>query len=383
MLAKMRQILTQAFVVCLVFMSTQNVVAYEVAVSLGSTADWQATIDMGDSSKWPIVADSSWGVLANLVPIAWLERDQQEAVFRNFKIQRAITELPYNSIDWTGTQGDIAFIESFGLSVPYVFVIDGTAGESMLTREELLRVKDRFADKKIIMNTHSWVSGGDHVESVKDVLDGVCIEYFPHNERFNVAAHVAPFGRWAYENEKILMFLMPPLPDEDQFAHYVTELARIVYEENSDLPKGWMKSDQFIFSPANYTFGASSLAYVPEDDDNTVLGAAKALLMMRPELDAGQTVGVIDDRVVKYDFFQMSAVKDGYIVRLPNIQTNKAIHGRLFNLHRESRLIDLTGKNGQYFWNGKDNDALSVPGGLYILQIMIGGMGFHGKVFVY
>ncbi|MEA3231369.1 MAG: hypothetical protein U9Q05_06410, partial [Thermodesulfobacteriota bacterium] len=70
--------------------------------------------------------------------------------------------------------------------------------------------------------------------------------------------------------------------------YYATQFAQIIYEENLDrLPRGWMKSDKFIFSPANYTFGASKLAYVPEDAENTVLGAAKALLFMRPELDAG------------------------------------------------------------------------------------------------
>ena len=275
----------------LLVLSIQSAFAYEVAPSLGSTASWQATIDMGDRTKWPVVAELSWGPLANLVPIAKLKNhSQQEAIFRNFKNQRAITELPYKSINWTGTQGDIAFIESFGLSVPYVFVIDGTAGDSMLTREELKRVNARFPDKKIIMNTHSWVANNKHVESIKDLVDGICIEYFPHNARFNVANHVAPFARWAYKNDKILMFLMPPLPNEDNFSYWVTELARIVYQENSDLPKGWLKSDQFIFSPANYTFGVSSLSYVPENVENSVLGAAKALLMMRPELDAGPVI---------------------------------------------------------------------------------------------
>jgi hypothetical protein len=290
MSGKSRNTIVQIILSSLLVLSIQSAFAYEVAPSLGSTASWQATIDMGDLTKWPVVAELSWGPLANLVPIGKLNRSQQEAVFRNFKNQRAITELPYKSINWTGTQGDIAFIESFGLSVPYVFVIDGTAGDSMLTREELQRVNARFPDKKIIMNTHSWVANQMHVESIKDLVDGVCIEYFPHNSRFNVASHVAPFARWAYKNNKILMFLMPPLPDEDNFSYWVTELARIVYQENSDLPKGWLKSDQFIFSPANYTFGVSSLNYVPENAENTVLGAAKALLMMRPELDAGPVI---------------------------------------------------------------------------------------------
>lgn len=282
-----QKIFTIAIVMTLMLFLVPCALAYEVAVGLGSTADPSATIAMGDRSKWPVVADLSWGPLANLVPIGRLTRSQQEAVFNNFKQRRAITELPYDGIHWDSTQPDIAFIESFGLSVPYVFVLDGTAGNSMLTRDELQRVRDRFPDKKIIMNSHSWVQDHDHVESVKNLLDGVCIEYFPHNTRSNVAAHVAPFAKWAYGNDKILMFLMPPLPDEDNFTYWVTKLAQIVYEENPDLPKGWMKSDQFIFSPANYTFGTSSLTYVPEDAENTVLGAAKALLMMRPDLDAG------------------------------------------------------------------------------------------------
>ena len=284
---KYRKTAGQILLSSLLVLSMQPAFSYEVAPSLGSTAPLQATIDMGDRTKWPVVADLSWGPLANLAPIGRLTRSQQEAVFGNFKNRRAIAELPYRSINWTGTQEDIAFIESFGLSVPYVFVLDGSAGDSMLTRDELRRVNARFPDKKIIMNTHSWVDDNAHVESIKDLVDGICIEYFPHNAPFNVAMHVAPFAEWAYKNKKILVFLMPPLPAEDNFSFWVSELARIVYEENSDLPKGWLKSDQFIFSPANYTFGASSLTYVPENAENTVLGAAKALLMMRPELDAG------------------------------------------------------------------------------------------------
>ena len=288
---KKRKTIVQIMLSSLLVFALQPAFAYEVAPSLGSTAPLQATIDMGDRTKWAVVADLSWGPLANLVPIALLNnRSQQEAVLHNFKNQRAITELPYNSINLNGPQGDILFIESFGLSVPYVFVLGGSAGDSMLTRDELLRVNTRFPDKKIIMNTNSWVNDHEHVESIKDLVDGICIEYIPHNTRYNVARHVAPFARWAYTNKKILMFLMPPLPDEDNFPYWVTQLARIVYEENADLPKGWLKSDQFIFSPANYTFGASSLKYVPENGENTVLGAAKALLLMRPELDAGPVI---------------------------------------------------------------------------------------------
>ena len=101
-----------------------------------------------------------------------------------------------------------AFIESYGFSVPYVFVLDGSAGDSMLTRAELRRVNDRFPDKKIIMNTHTWVDDKAHVESIKDLVDGICIEYFPHNAPFNIALHVAPFARWAYKNKKWVCSLL-------------------------------------------------------------------------------------------------------------------------------------------------------------------------------
>ena len=290
MRGKKRKTIVRIMLSSLLVFALQPAFAYEVAPSLGSTAPLQATIDMGDRTKWPVVADLSWGPLANLAPIGRLTPTQRAAVFGNFKNRRAIAELPYKKINWTGTQGDIAFIESYGFSVPYVFVLDGSAGDSMLTRDELRRVNARFPDKKIIMNTHTWVDDKAHVESIKDLVDGICIEYFPHNAPFNIALHVAPFARWAHKNKKILVFLMPPARDETNFSEKVTRLARIVYEENSDLPKGWLKSDQFIFSPANYTFGASSLKYVPEDAKNTVLGAAKALLMMRPELDAGPVI---------------------------------------------------------------------------------------------
>ena len=267
--------------------------AYEVAVGLGSTAGKSATIAMMDRSKWPMVADQSWGPLANLYPIALLNRSQQEAIFNNFRHQRAIAEVPYESINWMGTtQPDISFIESFGFTVPYLFSINEQHQDGMLTRSEIVRLKKRFPDKKIIMIARSWERDQDHIRSVQDVVDGVCIEYIPHNMPINIKKHVAPFAEWAYKQDKTLIFLMPPLPDdylEDRFVRYVKALAQTVYDANKDkLPKGWMKSDKFIFAPANYTYGTSQLPYVTEDSRNSVLAAAKALLLMRPQLDASQ-----------------------------------------------------------------------------------------------
>ena len=283
--------------------------AYEVAVGLGSTADRSISIALGDKNKWPFVAENSWGPLANHYPIGLLKREEQQAIYDAFSQRRAITELPFPNIRWNSNQPDIDFIESFGMTVPYVFVLyeyrervreQGqrladelrAAGviDSMLTREELLRMKTRFPDKKIIMNTRSWADNRVHLETVEDVLDGVCIEYIPHNTVGNIARHVAPFAKWAHDNDKILLILMPPLPDdylEDRYVRYVTRMAQTIYDENNDvLPKGWMRNDKIIFVPANYTFGESKLTYVPEDSENSVLAAAKALLLMRASLDA-------------------------------------------------------------------------------------------------
>ena len=175
MRGKKRKTIVQIMLLSLLVFALQPAFAYEVAPSLGSTAPLQATIDMGDRTKWPVVADLSWGPLANLAPIGRLSPTQRAAVFGNFKNRRAIAELPYRSINWTGTQGDIAFIESYGFSVPYVFVLDGSAGDSMLTRDELRRVNARFPDKKIIMNTHTCVDYKANYESIKELVDGKCI----------------------------------------------------------------------------------------------------------------------------------------------------------------------------------------------------------------
>ena len=238
-----------------------------------------------------MVADLSWGPLANLYPIALLERSQQEAVFSNFRQRQAIAEIPYEGIRWNSTQPDIAFIEGFGFTVPYLFSINEQHQDGMLSRSEIIRLKTRFPDKKIIMIARSWEQDQDHVRSVQDVVDGVCIEYIPHNDPSNIRKHVAPFAEWAYRNDKTLIFLMPPLPDdykEDRFVRYVKALAQTVYDVNNNkLPKGWMKSDRFIFAPANYTYGTSQLPYVTENARNSVLAAARALLLMRPQLDAG------------------------------------------------------------------------------------------------
>ncbi len=158
----------RAIVMATLFFFAPVVLAYEVAVGLGSSADQSMTIAMGDRSKWPVVADQSWGPLANLWPIATLERHQQQAVFDNFKQRQAITELPFSSIRWDSSQPDMDFIQSFGLSIPYVFVLyeygervreqgQATADalrnagviDSMLTRDEIIRVKNRFPGKKV------------------------------------------------------------------------------------------------------------------------------------------------------------------------------------------------------------------------------------------
>jgi len=282
------------------FLSSTCAFAYEVAVGLGSTASHNISIALGDRSKWPYVAENSWGPLANHVPIGLLTREQQTAIYKNFRQRRAISEIPYPTINWNGSQGDIDFIEFFGLSVPYVFVLyeyhervreqgqataDSLAAagviDSMLTRAEILRLKNRFPDKKIIMNTRSWVRN-------------LTIEYIPHNTVGNIALHVAPFAKWAHDNNKILLFLMPPLPDdylEDRYVRYVKRLVQTVYDENKDLlPAGWFDNENFIFVPANYTFGESKLAYVPEDSENSVLAAAKQLLLMRSSFSSKPVV---------------------------------------------------------------------------------------------
>ncbi len=59
-----QKIFTIAIVMTLMLFLVPCALAYEVAVGLGSTADPSATIAMGDRSKWPVVADLSWGPLA-------------------------------------------------------------------------------------------------------------------------------------------------------------------------------------------------------------------------------------------------------------------------------------------------------------------------------
>ena len=295
---------------CVTLFSAPVTFAYEVAVGLGSTADHSVTIAMGDRSQWPDVADLSWGPLANLVPIGQLNnRNQQAAIFNNFKQRRAITELPFPSIRWDSSQPDINFIESFGLSVPYVFVLyehyervrdqgQATADalkaagviDSMLTRDEILRLKARFPNKKIIMNTRSWLRDKAHLQTVQDVVDGVTIEFIPQDPAY-INFDVAPFAEWAHINDKILLLLMPPQPDYfsgDRYVKAVTESVQEIYDANVNrLPQGWMKSDKIIFIPANYSWVQSQLTYVPEDAENSILAAAKQLLLMRPSLDAG------------------------------------------------------------------------------------------------
>ncbi len=290
-----------------VFCFSSNIWAYEVAISLGSTAPPEATIALGDKSKWPMVSDLSWGPLANLVPLAqYLTREQQEAVFKAFKQQRAIAELTYRNIRWNESQPDLDFLRQFNLDIPYVLVLNESELDSMLTREQLVQLKNRFPDKTIVMNTRSWTRDKARVLSLTDILDAVCIEFMPHNSPAYIAKDVAPFAVWAHQNNKILFLLMPPLPDdylEDRFVKAVTGSAQAIYDSNKSLlPEGWMASSNIIFVPANYTWtelGSNRLAYVPEDSRNSVLAAAKALFMMRPGLDAGPVYPQPDHKMIQ------------------------------------------------------------------------------------
>ena len=85
MRGKKRKTIVRIMLSILLVFALQPAFAYEVAPSLGSTAPLQATIDMGDRTKWPVVADLSWGPLANLAPIGRLSPTQRAAVFGNFK----------------------------------------------------------------------------------------------------------------------------------------------------------------------------------------------------------------------------------------------------------------------------------------------------------
>jgi hypothetical protein len=314
--------------------------AYEVVVGLGSTADPSATIAMGDGSLWPMVAEHSWGPLANLVPIGTLPHDQQQAVFDNFSQKQAISELPYPSVRWNSSQPDLDLVRSFGFAIRYVFVLyeydervqhqgqataDALAAagvvDSMLTRDEILQLKTRFAGSTVLMNTRAWTRNQAHLETVEDVLDGICIEFMANNGPAAIAQEVAPFAVWAHNHDKDLLVLMPPLPTDSIDTRYVdavTQFAQSMYDANVNLlPPDWMARDKILFAPANYTFGASSLAYVPEDGQNTVLAAAKQLLEMRPQLGAGPVIPAPDagapDSGIDADVTEDAGTPDGAI----------------------------------------------------------------------
>ena len=295
-----------------------TVSAYEVAVGLGSTAPPSATIALGDRSKWPVVAELSWGSLANLVPLATgLTEAQQTAVFNSFKHRRAITELTYPNVRFNESQPDIDFLNHFLLDIPFVFVLDESNQDSMLTKAQIKKLKTRFAGRTVIMNTRSWTRDNAWLAGVTDVLDAVCIEFMPHNTPAYIAKDVAPFAVWAHNHKKKLFLLMPPLPDDyldDRFVQAVKQAAQAIYDANKNiLPKGWMKSNNIIFVPANYTWtppGSNRLRYVPEDSRNSVLAAAKALFMMRPQLDAGPVNPKPDLRVPQAIDFLLNKKKD-------------------------------------------------------------------------
>ncbi len=276
--------------VVFMIMIASGVEAYEVVVDLGSTASPSITAAMTDRSQWPYVADNSWGIVANYVPIASLPHNQQATIFNNFSHHKAIVEIPYHDINWNGSQGHIAYIESFGYSTPYLLILDESNSSSTMTRDKLLAVEAHFPDKTIIMNARSWKKDGGLIRSLEDVLDGVCIEYIPTNAPYNINEHVSPFFEWAVHNNKIIMFLMPPQPNDYIDTRYIdgvqTAVRTIFNYHKNRLPKGWMSSNKILFLPANYTFGESHIHYVPETASNTILATAKALMDMRTELEA-------------------------------------------------------------------------------------------------
>ena len=264
--------------------------AYEVVLGLGSTAGEAATAAMGDRSKWPTVADNTWGVLANYYPIALLPANQRAAVLANPSRKQAIVEIPYEDIAWNSGQGHISSIESYGYTTPYLLILNEAHQDSMMTRSELIRVKARFPNKIVVMNTRSWESDRTQVQSLADVLDGVCIEYIPTNVPYNINRHVSPFFEWAVKNNKVIMFLMPPQPTDYMGTRYIDGVmtaVKTIYNYNKNrLPFGWMASGKIFFIPANYTYGASRIPYVPETGTNTILATMKKLMEMRKELDA-------------------------------------------------------------------------------------------------
>ena len=131
---KSRKMIVRFLVASLLAGSMQTALAYEVAPSLGSTAPLQATIDMGDRTKWPLVADLSWGPLANLVPIARLTPTQRAAnVLRDvelafdFTIVTADTKASVHLRSNSGVLDSVAGV-SLDLTPTNVFLNHVTSG---------------------------------------------------------------------------------------------------------------------------------------------------------------------------------------------------------------------------------------------------------------
>ena len=77
-----RKFISHGLVLSLMLSGSPGVVAYEVAVGLGSTADQSISVALGDGTQWPYVAEMSWGPLANHYPVGLLTRSPARSHLR-------------------------------------------------------------------------------------------------------------------------------------------------------------------------------------------------------------------------------------------------------------------------------------------------------------
>lgn len=277
--------------------------AYEVFIDTGDGP----LLQFQDRERWVDVAARIDGWMFNGATLRGVAMNDALAIFRIPAARMAIAEfgLPADTPPANRTEpgwANIGVAEQAGLACPWIFGWDERNHGSVLDAAQCRAFKARNPTRKLLSNSRSWPSDRDALIPLlkQGLLDGFVEEFQAGYGTSFFTTDVAAAARWAVENHKLFVMLIPPkdaVPgmEPHDYVSGVRELAAAIRDA---VGPALAQPNAIWFVVANYGYPVSRLPFINDrlsatGYDNSLVGAAGWLLDHRGILTRAKGGGLL------------------------------------------------------------------------------------------
>ena len=277
--------------------------AYEVFIDTGDGP----LAELSDRARWADVADRIDGWMINGAALRGLAYNDALAIFRLPAARLAIAEfgLPADTPAANLTNpgwANIGVAEQAGLACPWLFGWDERNPDSVLSADQCRAFRARHPTRRLLSNSRSWPRDRAALVPLlqQGLLDGFVEEFQAGYGTPFFTSDVAAAARWAVENHKLFVMLIPPQDaapgmDAHDYVSGVRELAAAIRDATGP---ALAQKDAIWFVVADYGFPVSRLPFLSDrlsatGYGNSLVGAAGWLLDHRALLARAKGGGLL------------------------------------------------------------------------------------------